>query len=493
MSAETGEGSGRGPMADSENQSRMGTGVIGVSQEARVYALEELSRRAGLGSEELLSPWRIRQAPGGDISLESMAAPGSPRILFPTFNGELNADYVVRKSWPVEARDTAAGCVPDFVVPFARRESIAAQPLFLASATGEFQCTEDLLASTVLVLSRFEEIHAAARDEHGRFPSARSLAARDNYLDRPIVDEYGLALERVLVTLDPGFHSGERKLRVKVSHDVDLVGIPFSIRETAMQLVARRNPGTALRDFFSFTGSEPGSLRQVMEICEETAARGLRSALYWKASQRSRFDSGYDIGDARIAKVIDWARLRSIEMGVHPGYGTYLHEDELRSEIERCRRAIGCDRPGGRQHYLRWSPATWEHWEQCGLAYDSSVGYADCAGFRAGTSVPYRPWLWNKNRRAELLEVPLILMDRTLVSKDYMGLSREGSLSTVKGLMCKCAAVGGVLTLLWHNNCLGWPYSAHFSRILDELAGEENYDWEADLKDQQTSTALLRG
>jgi hypothetical protein len=69
----------------------------------------------------------------------------------------------------------------------------------------------------------------------------------------------------------------------------------------------------------------------------------------------------------------------------------------------------------------------------------------------------------------------------------------EQSLSTVKGLMRKCAAVGGVLAVLWHNNCLGRPYSAYFARLVDALAGTENYDWEADLNDQRARAAMFRG
>jgi hypothetical protein len=153
---------------------------------------------------------------------------------------------------------------------------------------------------------------------------------------------------------------------------------------------------------------------------------------------------------------------------------------ELSAEAERCRSAIGEDTIGGRQHYLRWSPDTWLHWEQCGLAYDSTVGYADRVGFRAGTCWPYRPWLWSENRRADLLEIPLIVMDQTLVSPVYMGLPPDESVAAVQDVLRKCANVGGVLTLLWHNNCLGWPYAAYWPRIFDALAGLENYDWRTD-------------
>jgi hypothetical protein len=109
------------------------------------------------------------------------------------------------------------------------------------------------------------------------------------------------------------------------------------------------------------------------------------------------------------------------------------------------------------------------------------VGFADCAGFRAGTSVPYRPWLWRENRRADLLEIPLVVMDGTLVGQDYMGLQPGQSHAVVKKLVQRCAVVGGVFTLLWHNSSLVPPFSLHYHGILDALSGAANYDWESDL------------
>jgi hypothetical protein len=112
----------------------------------------------------------------------------------------------------------------------------------------------------------------------------------------------------------------------------------------------------------------------------------------------------------------------------------------------------------------------------CGLAYDSTVGYADRIGFRAGTCIPYRPWLFSLDRAANLLEIPLLVMDGTLLH--YMGLSPEQSLDAVQELVARCRAVGGVFTLLWHNSSLLDPGAAALYRqLLDSLAGSERFDW----------------
>ena len=461
---------------------------VRVTPEARQYGFDQLCRRAGLKKQDG-QRWRTEIVQDGTMRLRHAAGKGS--VVFRRACEEISSRCVVRKT-ALRARYAGnqlpqAGSVDDLIVPFCMRASKSGQALFVETSPGEFHCTEDLPASTVLVLSRYEELETTDVDEYGRFRAASSAAAHDDYLARPIVDEWGVALEQVLAAIDPAF-SADRKLRVKISHDVDLIGIPFGLREPAVQLIARRDVRAALWDVLSgFTNVVPGSLRHVITVCEQGIARGLRPALYWKASGRTKYDSGYDIADPRIARVIHWAQERGVEMGIHPGFETLSAPEKLAREVERWRGTLGTQETGGRQHYLRWRPESWLDWEHCGLAYDSSVGYADCAGFRAGTCWPYVPWLWAENRRAKLLEIPLIAMDRTLVSPRYMGLSEEASVELVKDLIRKCADVGGVFTLLWHNNCLGRPFSMHYPLILDALSGIENYEWRRDTRDFVTN------
>lgn len=145
----------------------------------------------------------------------------------------------------------------------------------------------------------------------------------------------------------------------------------------------------------------------------------------------------------------------------------------------QCARAGGCEL-GGRQHLLRWWPGTWADWEACGLAYDSTVGFSDLPGFRAGTCHPYRPWLIEENREADLLEIPLVLMEGTLF--DYMRLPLNECLEAFDRLLRRCEAVGGVFTLLWHNSTsVDRRLAPLLPRLLDRLANTPNYDWRDDL------------
>ena len=450
----------------------MAGAVIQITDEARMYGLEELCRRAGLPDAHW-GPWRIEPTANG---LVLRRASGAERIFFPAAKRELRGDRMVRKGWFT----AGSSDLTDFIVPFCTLGSVEREPLFLRTGPGEFVCTEDLAASAALVLSRYEEIGSELKDIHGRFPMDASVAVRDGYFDRPIVDEWGLALEQVIAAVEPDFRL-PRKVRVMVTHDIDLIGIPFGFREPVVQLIKHRKIGVGLRDLLSgFTGVLPGSLGQVMDVCQETQARGLKSTVYWKASAKTQFDSGYDIRDPRVARVMEWARSHGVEMGVHPGYYTFGNFQELAAEVERLRGAIREQSVGGRQHFLRWSPGTWLDWERCGLAYDTSVGFAGKVGFRAGTCWSYVPWLWNENRRAMLLEIPLIVMEGSMIGPLYMNLSPEESARMVRKLLGRCERVGGVFTLLWHNNRFGRPYNSYLAPIFDSLRGLESYDWHGD-------------
>jgi hypothetical protein len=197
--------------------------------------------------------------------------------------------------------------------------------------------------------------------------------------------------------------------------------------------------------------------------------------VYWKASPLGPFDSGYDPRQPQIRGLIEWLREREVENGVHPGYGTFRCREELQKEVDILRNAIGEERLGGRQHYLRWCPETWVDWENCGLMYDSTVGYPDRVGFRAGTCIPYRPWLLSQDREAQLLEIPLIVMDVTLL--ESMKLRNQELLNVVGRLIEKCRAVGGVFTFLCHNTTLREPnFVQSYENILDMLTSSDRFD-----------------
>ncbi len=453
---------------------------VRITPQARCYAIFELARRAGVPAE-FQKHWAIRvDAKETTVTLD---ATGERTIVFPHASPdllrELSAGRVrtVRRRWMFAPKNGTLLNVPDFIVPFARDSDGFPRTLFVSRGVGKLECTVDLPLSILMTLSRWEETLKVELDSHGRFPAKNSVAVREGFLHRPIVDEYGLAFQQAIQVCYPSWEPSPKKLRIKLSHDADHVGIPFRWKQAIRHTTHYRRPMDSARDFLGLiSSSEPSDLRSLREIVSLSLSRNLDSAVYWKASQFTPRDSGYDPRHRKIRDTISWLTENQVECGVHPGYDTFRAPEKLRREIQILREAIGDGPLGGRQHYLRWCPETWIHWETCGLAYDSSVSFAELVGFRAGTCVPYRPWLFTLNRASELLEIPLLVMDRTLVN--YMKLTHEQSVETVRDCIARCRTVGGVFTMVWHNNHLLHPeFKGLYLKMLPLLANGERYDW----------------
>jgi hypothetical protein len=69
------------------------------------------------------------------------------------------------------------------------------------------------------------------------------------------------------------------------------------------------------------------------------------------------------------------------------------------------------------------------------------------------------------------------MMDRTLL--DHMQLrSEETLLPVLDRFVNRCRAVGGVLSVVWHNNLLLDPlYRMAFMRVLGSCSQGDDYDW----------------
>ena len=81
----------------------------------------------------------------------------------------------------------------------------------------------DLLASTLFMLTRWEEIVQPERDSHARFPSAKSAAVQQGFLDIPLIDQYALILREWLKVLLPEYPFKKHVFQVKITHDIDKV------------------------------------------------------------------------------------------------------------------------------------------------------------------------------------------------------------------------------------------------------------------------------
>lgn len=336
----------------------------------------------------------------------------------------------------------------------------------------------DILGLTYWMLTRLEEIGRTDLDEHGRFPASSSHAFQNEYLDRPIVDEWLIILGQVIQQVWPSLTLRKHEFRINVSHDVDrpsLYGFqPWSaiLRMMAGHLLKRRDlkafflaPWIKLTTRRKLHASDPfNTFDWLMDVSE---ANGLKSAFYFICGcTNAKYDADYDINHPAIRYLIRKISQRGHEVGIHPSYETFRDFEQLKREFDvliKVAESEGVAQKawGGRMHYLRWKqPQTLRAWSRAGLTYDSTLGYPDQPGFRSGTSHEYFAF---DPIRGEALPVkvrPLVMMESSVIDERKQGHEvRHALQSRILELKMRCFLVEGNFSLLWHNSSLNFDLS----------------------------------
>ena len=72
----------------------------------------------------------------------------------------------------------------------------------------------DIFSAAFYLLSRYEEYLPHVKDELGRFPAAESIAYKEKFLQRPVVDEWAYKFKRVLLDYFPDMEFPTKEFKV---------------------------------------------------------------------------------------------------------------------------------------------------------------------------------------------------------------------------------------------------------------------------------------
>ena len=326
----------------------------------------------------------------------------------------------------------------------------------------------DLFGGAFFLLTRYEELGVKTRDRHKRFPASQSFALKAGLLGRPIVDEYALLLGQALSVCFPGFKPRVHPARIRLTHDVDhpyqffgksvpqmayAVGKWLYHHPSPLKMLGLARAG-AHSGFAGDVAWDPfNSYGNLMKAGERL---GSPCEFYLMAGHRSRrYEEFYDLNQPALQNLMGQIHSRGHVIGLHASYDSFTSTDMLVRERDCLfgaakRAGIKLNSIGGRQHYLRWeNPNTWRSWENAGLAYDATLGFADHVGFRCGTSREFPVFDVLASKKLSLRERPLIVMDVTMT--DYMKLRPEEILGQLRRLWDTVKSVGGTFEVLVHN------------------------------------------
>src|SRR5256712_2278421 len=140
--------------------------------------------------------------------------------------------------------------------------------------------------------------------------------------------------------------------------------------------------------------------------------------------------------------------LAGCEVGLH-GINAWLDSSKGREELDEIARITGVQSLGVRMHWLYFDDHSPLALEKAGFSYDSTMGYNETVGYRAGTSQAFKPL-----QATRLLELPLHVMDTALFFPSHLNLSAKEAGKLVRAIIDNAPRFGGVVTVNWHDRSI---------------------------------------
>jgi len=177
----------------------------------------------------------------------------------------------------------------------------------------------------------------------------------------------------------------------------------------------------------------------------------------------------YDI--SHVAQTLRKLMGAGCEIGLH-GIDAWVSCAKGTEEADRIAEYSGTYPMGVRMHWLFWNKDSPSVLERSGFSYDSTVGYNETVGYRAGTSQAFQPLPVSR-----ILELPLLVMDTAMFSTDFLNLSRKDAWDLITPILDNSVLHGGAFTVNWHDRSIAPErlWGDFYISLLDQL--EVRHSW----------------
>ena len=316
----------------------------------------------------------------------------------------------------------------------------------------------DIFSAVFYMVSRYEEYFPFNGDKFGRFKAEDSLAFRNNFLQKPVVNIWIEIFKRKLKEKFSTLELKTTFFNTIITYDID-VAYKFKGRSFG------RNLGSAVMDVFGFrtqnfkeriqtlllSKKDPWDIYDELErlLCQNQ----LSSVFFFLLADKSEYDRNLYYQNPEMDKLVNKVKSFS-EIGIHPSFHSSEISGKILVEKERLEKLSSQKIIKSRQHYLKFKfPETFNALLSSGIVEDYSMGFPEMPGFRAGTCKPF--YFYNlKNEKSSSLKIfPVTCMDATFLY--YMEKSPEKALVDILNLLKEVKNVNGTFIPIFHNDILG--------------------------------------
>ena len=327
-------------------------------------------------------------------------------------------------------------------------------PVFFLNGKGDFPF--DIFAASFYLLSRYEEYLPHRKDSYGRFDHTQSLAFREQFLDKPLVNFWLDDFRKLLVRKFPSLIIPVPAFRFMPTYDIDVAYAYLcrNLRRTVLgagRSLLLGKPG----EFMDRLKVLAGKRKDPYDVYEWLDALHLKYRLkpyyfFLLAEQQQGFDRNTDPNKKSFQYLISYHAM-GYPVGLHPSWQSGENFELLAREKENLETHCGQEISGSRQHYIRlFMPDTYRRLIKLGIESDFSMGYGTINGFRASVSSPYSWYDLEAEQAAKLRIYPYCFMDANALFEQH--LTPAQAFEEIRYYHDVIKRVNGTMITIWHNS-----------------------------------------
>lgn len=336
---------------------------------------------------------------------------------------------------------------------------------------------KDIIASGFYFLSCWKEyIDKGVSLPENRFKFKKSMQYKWDFTEVPVVDAYCDILDNILEISLPNYEKGfkwkdDKSFSMTLSHDIDYWDVWSKEHFSQIMSYNRsRFKAEPIRSVFKIVGhfltkrrfTPQKAMQKILRKEKRLQVKSSNFLLVQDASDEPRRSYFAEEKYRNQLKQV----FTSQNVGLHGSPESAYYIKETKRELDKLNRLF--PQPlGYRSHNLAFEyQKSFAVLDRMKVKYDSSLGYWEHIGFRAGISFPFYPYDIVNDKPFETLEIPLVVMDTTLISKAGMSISPFSAAYRLAKLITRAGKFRSHVSLLWHNNTFdsvdypwwGWLY-----------------------------------
>lgn len=317
----------------------------------------------------------------------------------------------------------------------------------------------DIFAASFYLLSRYEEYLPYTKDMYGRYSHENSLACKEGFLNKPLVNIWLQQFKLSLQNQFPGIPIPCSKFNFLPTYDIDEA---YSYKYKQWW----RSAGAAMKDILSGKWNKFRERRKVLNGEQSDPFDSFAwiddlhrpykvqpRYFFLVAGKTKKYDRNILPSEKALQSLIQ-QHAEKYELGIHPSWQSGDDPTLLKKEVETLETITKRKVTSSRQHFIRFTlPKTYRQLIEAGIKEDFSMGYGSINGFRASVASPYYWYDLENEEQTYLLLYPFCFMEANSFFEQKQ--TPKQALEEMLQYYQSVKSVNGTLITIWHNTFLG--------------------------------------